>query len=56
MLCFRKVPLVKKIKDRRGVIKIFHRQNFCLTMPKSFVGEHFCAAFEKISGSGKLYG
>ena len=24
-------------------------------MPKNFVGENFCAVFQKISGSGKLY-
>ena len=56
MLCFRKLPLAKKIRDKRGVIKVFHRQNFCHTVQKNFVGEHFCAAFEKFSGSEKLYG
>ena len=43
MLCFRKFPLAKKVKDRRGVIRSFHRQNFCLTMPKTSAGEPFCA-------------
>ena len=56
MLCFRKLPLAKKIKDKRGVIMNFLRQNFCLTVPKSFVGEHFCVAFEKTSCSEKLCG
>ena len=54
--CFRKHPLAIKIKDNRGVIKIFLRQKFCLTVPKSFVGEHFYAAFEKISCSENFYG
>ena len=53
---FQKTSASENIKDRRGFIKIFHRQNFCRTVPKSFVGKHFCAAFEKISGSEKLYG
>ena len=26
----------------------------CLTVPKNFVGEPFCAAFQKISGSQKF--
>ena len=43
MLCFRKFPLAKKVKDRRGVIRSFHRQIFCLTMPKTSAGEPFCA-------------
>ena len=29
---------------------------FCLTVPKNFVEEPFCAVFEKISGSEKVYG
>ena len=40
----------------RGGYQDFPSQNFCLTVPKSFVGEHFYAAFEKISCSEKLYG
>ena len=46
----------ENFKDKRRVIKIFHRQNFCLTVPKNFVGEHFCAAFEKISVGENVYG
>ena len=56
VLCFRKLPLAKEIKNEKGVIKIFHRQKICLTVPERFLREHFCAAFEKISGSEKLYG
>ena len=57
--------------DRKSGMKIFRRklfvlhgggsqdfpsEKFCFTMPNFFVGEHFCAVFEKISGSEKLYG
>ena len=31
-------------------------KNFCLTVPKIFVGEPFCAAFKKISAKEKVYG
>ena len=34
----------------------FLSENLCLTVPKKFVGEQFCAVFEKNSGSEKLYG
>ena len=29
---------------------------FCLTVPKLFVGEPFCAVFQKVSGSEKVCG
>ena len=29
---------------------------FCLTVPKNLVEEPFCAVFQKISGSEKVYG
>ena len=41
--------------EEGGSITIFC-QNFCLTVPKNFVGEPFCAVFQKISGSQKVYG
>ena len=31
-------------------------QNFPFTVPKNFVGEHFCDLFEKNSGREKLFG
>ena len=31
-------------------------ENFFLTVPKHFQGELFCAAFQKIFGSLKVYG
>ena len=34
----------------------FSVEIFCLTVPKNFVEEPFCAVFEKISGSEKVYG
>ena len=34
----------------------FPSEILCLTVPKKFVGEQFCAVFEKNSGSEKLYG
>ena len=49
MMCFRKLPVRKKIIDRRGggSIKIFGRQFFCLTVPEIFVGEPFILCFRK---------
>ena len=38
---------------RDGVIQFFRSKNFCLTVPKNFVGEPFCAVFQKISGIEK---
>ena len=34
----------------------FPSKFLCLTVRKSFVGEPFCAVFQKISGSQKVYG
>ena len=34
----------------------FFRRNFFVSVPKNFVGEPFCAVFQKISGSEKIYG
>ena len=36
-------------------ITIF-RWKICLAVPKNFVGEPFCAVFQKNSGSEKVYG
>ena len=33
----------------------FSVEIFCLTLPKKFVEEPFCAVFQKISGSQKTY-
>ncbi len=34
----------------------FLSKNFSLTLPKIFVGQPFCAVFQKFSGSEKVYG
>ena len=44
----------KSLDKKGGGIKIFRRKFFCLTVPKNFVGEPFCAVFQKISGSEKF--
>ena len=36
------------------VMSPFSVEIFCLTVPKNFVGEPFCAVFQKISGSQKF--
>ena len=37
------------------MISDFLSKIFCPTVPKSFVGEPFCAVFQKIFGSEKFY-
>ena len=39
----------------RGLCHDFPSKIFCLTVPKNFVGEPFCAMFQKISGGEKVY-
>ena len=58
MLCLRKIPVAKKIMDKSGGggYQNFPSKFFCLRVPKQFVGEKFCAVFQKVSGSEKLYG
>ena len=34
----------------------FPSEKFCLTEMKIFIGEHFCAVFQKKSGNEKLHG
>ena len=46
----------KNFMDKRGLNTIFSQKFFCLTVPRSFVGEPFCAVFQKISGTEKVYG
>ena len=55
MLCFRNISVAKKILDKRGY-QDFLSETFCLRVPKTFVAEHFFAAFEKNSGSEKVSG
>ena len=56
VLCFRNFAAAKKFMDEEGALKIFRRTFFCLRVPKKSVGEHFCAVFQKTSGSEKDYG
>ena len=58
MLCFRKFPRAKKFMDQRrgGEYQAFPSKTFCFTLAKIFVGEPFCAAFQKIPASEKVYG
>ena len=64
LLCFTNFLVLKKFMDKRGggrgggggkeydniLSKIF-----CPTVPKNFVEEPFCAVFQKISGTEKVY-
>ena len=40
----------------RGLCHDSPSKMFCLTVPKNFVGETFCAVFQKTSSSEKVYG
>ena len=57
MLCFRNFLVAKKFLDNReGRYQDFLSKLLCLTMPKHFVEEPFCAVFQKISVSENVYG
>ena len=49
---------IQKFHASEGYVTIFDflSKFFCLTVPKNLVGEPFCAVFQKISGSEKVYG
>ena len=53
MLCVRKFLVAKKFMDKKGEYQVFASKNFCLTVPKKFVGEPFSASL--ISGIKKFY-
>ena len=43
---------VEKIFASEGyVMSRFSVENFCLTVSRNFVAEHFCAVFQKVSGT-----
>ena len=46
----------KVLGIRESLIHVFRSKIFCLTVVKKFVGEPFCAAFQKVSSSQKVYG
>ena len=39
VLCFRKFLVAKIFMDKKGGVSQFSVENFCLTVPKQFVGE-----------------
>ena len=50
MPCFRKPLVAKKIMDKReGEVSRFPSKNFCLTVPKKFVGEPFRVSLNRVS-------
>ena len=58
MLFFRKPPVAIKFFDKRlggGKTHIFRRKNFVSRSRKNFVGENFCAVFQKYSSSDKVF-
>ena len=56
LLCLRNFPVAKNSMDKKGGYEDYPSEILCLTLPKIFVGEHFCAVLQKNSGSEKLYG
>ena len=53
--CYTKFPVSKNFRDKEGGgNQDFPSKRFCLTLPKNFIGEHFCALFQKTSGSEKF--
>ncbi len=52
------IPGTEKLFTPEGYVTIFDflSKVYCLTVPKIFAGEPFCAVFQKISGSEKVYG
>ena len=56
MLRFGKIPLVNKLFDKKGggEYQEFPSNNFCLTVPKNFLGEPYCDVCHKISGCQKF--
>ena len=45
----------KSLCKRGGEYQNFPSKVICLTMPKYFEGEPFCAVFQKVAGSEKIY-
>ena len=56
LLCFHKISGIEKRGGGREGVSRFSVNIFCLIVPKNFVGEPFCAVFQKISGGQKVYG
>ena len=57
LLCFRKFLLSENVRDKRGGgYHDFTSKMFYLTVPNHFLEEPFCAVFQEISASKKVYG
>ena len=54
-LCFRKLPVSKKVVDKSGVSRSSVGKLLSYTA-ELFLREAFCAVFQKISGSEEVYG
>ena len=53
---FEKTSGFEKFYGWKGGYHVFPSKIFGLTVPKHFVEQAFCAAFQKTSGSEKVYG
>ena len=56
MLCLRKIPVAKNSMDKEREVSRVSVGNLFSYSTKNFVGDHFCAVFEKFSGSEYFYG
>ena len=56
MLCFRKLPVSKKVMHKKGGYQDFPSKGILSQSAESFVGENFYAVFQKVSSSEKLNG
>ena len=54
VLCFRKISVLKKFMDKRGVeYQDFPSETFCLTVPRNFVGKPFSVSL--LSGAEEVW-
>ena len=54
-MLLQKFPLAKKFMDKRGRgVSRFSVEFFCLTVPKNFAAEPFCAVFQKFPVAKKF--
>ena len=54
VLCFRKISVLKKFMDKRGVeYQDFPSKTFCLTVPRNFVGKPFSVSL--LSGAEEVW-
>ena len=49
-------PVAKKFMDKRGGLSRFSVEKIFSHSAEYFVGQTFCAVFQKFSGSEKVYG